>query len=62
MKKRGIVLIVLGLLGVIFVATFDIIAGKPTNDFTGPVSTPALIIFGLVILAGITLFFKKPKQ
>ena len=62
MKKRGIILIVLGLLGVIFVTTFDIIVRKPVNDFTGPISTPALIVCGLVILTGIAFLFRKPKE
>jgi hypothetical protein len=61
-KKRGIILIVLGLLGVIFVTTFDIIVRKPVNDFTGPISTPALIVCGLVILTGIAFLFRKPKE
>lgn len=62
MKKKGVILILLGLLSAIFICTFDIIAGKPVNDFTGPVSTPALITCGLIILAGIYLLLKKPKK
>jgi hypothetical protein len=42
--------------------TFDIIAGKPVNDFTGPKSTPAFVICGLPIIAGIYLVLRKPKK
>ncbi|MFH0790891.1 MAG: hypothetical protein V2A64_04590 [Candidatus Omnitrophota bacterium] len=58
MKKNGIVLIILGVLGAIFVCTFDIIMGKPVNDISGPKSTPALIFCGILIIAGIRLLLK----
>lgn len=58
MKKNGIVLIILGVLGAIFVCTFDIIMGKPVNDISGPKSTPALILCGILILAGIRFLLK----
>jgi len=62
MKVKGILLIVLGILGAIFVCTFDIIVGKPVNDITGPKSISALIISGLFIVAGIRLLLKSPKK
>lgn len=59
MRKKGIVLIVLGILGAIFVSTFDIIMGKPTNDLTGPKSIAALVICSIFIIAGIRFLLKK---
>jgi hypothetical protein len=60
-KVKGIILIVLGILGGIFVCTFDIMVGKPVNDITGPKSISVLVICGVLIIAGIRLLFKKPK-
>ena len=62
MKRRGIALISIGILGVIFVCTFDIIVGKPVNDITGPKSISALVICGLFIIAGIGFLLKSPKR
>ncbi len=59
MKKRAQFLVLLGLLGAIFVVTIDMIMGKPVNDFSGPKSTPALVVCGLLIFAGCILLFKK---
>jgi len=53
MKAKGIVLITVGILGAIFVCMFDVIAGKPVNDITGPISIFALILCGLLIIIGI---------
>ena len=53
MKKKGIILIVLGVLGGILVCTFDIIVGKPVNDITGPRSISALAICALFIILGV---------
>lgn len=61
MKAKGFVLIALGVLGAIFVCTFDILAGKPINDITGPKSIAALIVCGILIIAGLRLFLKKGK-
>ncbi|MBU0549510.1 MAG: hypothetical protein KKH80_02235 [Candidatus Omnitrophica bacterium] len=61
MKRKGVILIVLGILGIIFVSIFDIIMGKPVNDITGPSSILALIICGLLIIIGITYLKKKIK-
>ena len=61
MKRKGVIFIVLGILGIIFVSIFDIIMGKPVNDITGPSSILALIICGLLIIMGITYLKKKTK-
>lgn len=60
MKARGRILIALGLIGAAFVCTFDIIAGKPVNDITGPKSISALIACGVFIVTGIILVRKAP--
>ena len=62
MRKKGIVLITLGILGGIFVSTFDIIMGKPANDLTGPKSIVALVICALLIIRGIHLLLKRPGK
>jgi hypothetical protein len=62
MRKNGIILLVLGILGAAFISTFDIIMGKPVNDLSGPKSISVLIICGIFIIAGINLLLKKPKQ
>lgn len=61
MKAKGIILIVLGILGIIFVCSFDIIVGKPVNDITGPKSISALVICGIFIIIGIGFLLKGPK-
>ncbi|MFC1514374.1 hypothetical protein ACFL5X_00535 [Candidatus Omnitrophota bacterium] len=61
MKAKGVVLIMLGVLGAIFVGTFDILAGKPVNDITGPKSISALIICGAFILIGFRFLLKVKK-
>lgn len=53
MKAKGIVSITVGILGAIFVCMFDVIAGKPVNDITGPISIFTLILCGLLIIIGI---------
>lgn len=62
MKTKAMVLIVLGILGIIFVATFDIITAKPVNDITGPKSIAGFIISGVLIAAGVYFLLKKPKS
>ena len=62
MKTKGLLLIFAGLLGIIFVCVFDILAGKPTNDITGPRSFLALGLCALFILGGVSLLFSKPKK
>jgi len=59
MKIKGIVLIVLGILGAIFVCTFDIIMGKPVNDISGPKSISALVFCGVLVIAGVNLISRK---
>jgi hypothetical protein len=60
MKAKGVLLIVLGVLGAVFVCTFDILVGKPVNDISGPKSISALIICGIFIIAGFRFLLKKP--
>ena len=55
MKAKGLLLILLGVIAAIFVCTFDLIAGKPVNDITGPKSISALIISAVFIIMGIRL-------
>ena len=62
MKVKGITLVLLGVLGVIFVCTFDIIAGKPVNDITGLKSTLALIVCGIFIILGINFVLKSSRK
>ena len=62
MRRKAIILIVLGVLGGIFVCTFDLIAGKPVNDITGVKSISALIISSLFIIIGIRLLLKVRKR
>ena len=59
MKKKGIILILIGILGVIFVASFDKITGKPVNDISGPKSIAALIVCGILIIIGIISLLKR---
>lgn len=60
MKTKGIILIVLGVLGGIFVSTFDIIMQKPVNDLTGPRSLIALVVCVFFIIIGIRFLLKRP--
>ena len=53
MKAKGIILIIVGMLGAISVCMFDVIAGKPVNDITGLKSMLALILCGLLMIIGI---------
>ena len=59
--KKGMILIVIGVLGAIFICTVDLILKKPVNDITGPKSIVGLIICGLLIITGIRGLVKKPK-
>ena len=59
--KKGMILIVIGVLGAIFICTADLILKKPVNDITGPKSIVGLIICGLLIIMGIRVLMKKPK-
>lgn len=59
-KTKGIILVILGIAGVIFISTFDIIVGKPKN-IIGPKSIAAFIICAFLIIQGLISSFKKPK-
>lgn len=62
MKRKGIFLITLGVLGAMLASIFDIIVGKPVNDITGLASISALVICILFIIAGIRFLLKNPKR
>ncbi len=58
-KVKGAVLVLLGIAGVIFGCTLDIIMKKPVNDISGPKSIMGFIICGILIIWGIRLLTKK---
>lgn len=60
MKQKGIILVIVGILGALFVLSYDKLLGKPINDISGPKSIAALIISGIIILAG--FYFLKNKD
>lgn len=62
MKIKGTILIILGILGAIFVSTFDILMGKPVNNISGPKSISALIFCGILIIIGIRFLSKSKKS
>ena len=62
MKIKGSILIILGILGAIFVSTFDILMGKPVNNISGPKSIYALIFCGILIITGIRFLLKSKKS
>lgn len=53
MKVKAFILMAVGVLGSIFILTFDWIMRKPVNDITGPISTPGLILCGLLVIFGV---------
>lgn len=61
MKRKGIISVLVGVLGVIFILTFDMMMGKPVTDISGPRSIFALIICGFFIIAGLRLLLRKSK-
>lgn len=62
MRVKGLVLILLGVLGAAFVSTFDIIMRKPVNDITGPKSISALVVCALLVITGAYLALAKQKK
>ena len=61
-KIQGIILLLLGIVGATFVSTYDIVAGKPTNDISGPKSIFALIICALFIVMGVRFLLKRTPK
>jgi putative Ca2+/H+ antiporter (TMEM165/GDT1 family) len=61
MKAKGMGLIIIGVLGAIFICTFDIMVGKSVNDITGPKSILGLVVSIIFIIVGIHFLFKKAK-
>ncbi|MBL7084570.1 MAG: hypothetical protein ISS43_00490 [Candidatus Omnitrophica bacterium] len=62
MKVKGILLLLVGVLGAIFVSRYDIIVGKPINDVTGPKSIIAFLICAVLIIIGVRFLSKKSKE
>ncbi len=60
-KTQGVIILLVGILGAVFVSIFDVLVGKPVNDITGPRSIIALIACVLLIIMGIRFLLKKPK-
>ena len=58
-KTKGLMLILMGIAGAIFVCTFDILVGKPVNDISGPKSISALILSAIFIISGAVIILKK---
>ena len=62
MNKRALLYILGGIIGGAAVMSYDSITGKPVNDFTGPVSTPLLVICAILVIVGFTVLLKKPVK
>ena len=59
-KTKAKILIVLGILGIVFVCTWDFFLGKAVTDITGPKSIVVLAVSVSMILLGfIALKSKK---
>ena len=61
-KIQGAILLLLGIVGAIFVSTYDIVAGKPVNDISGLKSISALIICAVLIVMGVRFLLKRPQK
>ena len=61
-KIQGAILLLLGIVGAIFVFTYDILAGKPVNDISGPKSIAVLIICAVLIVMGVRFLLKRPQK
>jgi len=59
MKIRGLLLLVVGVLGAMYVWTYDIAAGKPVNDITGPKSIAVLMVCAVIFILGICSLLGK---
>ncbi len=60
--KKGILLVLFGVIGAVFVCTFDIITQKPVNDITGPKSISALVVCTISLAIGIYFLVKSRKK
>lgn len=60
MKRKGLLLVILGVVGAVYVYFFDILMGKPVNDITGPKSISAFIICAILIIVGLRMAFGCP--
>ena len=61
-KIQGAILLLLGIVGAIFVFTYDILAGKLVNDISGAKSISALIICAVLIVMGVRFLLKRPQK
>ena len=61
MTRARVALLIAGLLGLLAVFTGDMVMGKPVNDFTGPVSTPAMVISAILVVAGSSPLWTRHK-
>lgn len=59
MRTKGILLIVSGVAGVIFVCIYDLLVGRGRISIIGPRSFTALAICAGLIIAGIIYISKK---
>lgn len=62
MKRKGLLLITLGVIGALLVFNFDMIVGKPVNDISGPKSIIALLISATAIIIGAMIILKGKKK
>lgn len=61
-KVQGILLLLVGVLGAIFVGIYDIIAGKAVNDISGPKSIVAFLLCAVFIVMGVRFLLKESKK
>jgi len=62
MKKAGIILIVLGILGTIFIYGYDSLVKHEPAITLGPRSGPALGVTILVLIIGVILTTSQPPK
>ncbi|MBP7088726.1 MAG: hypothetical protein KBB01_05445 [Candidatus Omnitrophica bacterium] len=62
MKKKGVILIILGIVGITFICLVDVFMGKPVNDVTGPKSIIGLVICGIFVISGIYILQKSSSK
>ncbi|MBN3038524.1 MAG: hypothetical protein JW869_03805 [Candidatus Omnitrophica bacterium] len=61
-RLQGIVLLLTGVFGAVFVGTYDILMQKPVNDITGPKSITAIVICALFIVMGVKFILRESKK
>ena len=58
-RNYGFLLILMGIAGIVFICSFDILVGKPVNDISGPKSISVFILSAIFIIAGVVSILKK---